>query len=107
MALADHKWGVSRFADRVWAHVTGLPPSVAERRLLMPIQCFVDDSYKMDGRGPYVLGAAVATAENWAKFSVEWDELLALCPIQKNGKREFKYNQMHNSPYLIAFYRAI
>lgn len=92
MALSDHRWGISRVADRVWSHVTGLPPSAAEKRLLMPLQCFVDDSYKTDSLGPYVLGGAVATAENWANFSVEWEELLHFCPLQKDGRRRFKYS---------------
>ena len=107
MPLSNHKWGVCRYADRVWAQVAGLAPIGAERRLLMPTQCFVDDSYKTNGRGPYVLGGAVATAEKWVEFSKEWSELLQFCRIQKNGKREFKYSQMHGSPYMPAFYRTI
>jgi hypothetical protein len=99
--------GVSRFADRVWSHVTGLPLSVAERRLLMPTQCFVDDSYKTGGRGPYVLGGVVASASSWVTFSAEWEELLTFCPLQRNSRREFKYSQMRSSPDLAAFYRAI
>lgn len=104
--LLAHTWGVSRAVDRVWAQVTGLPPSIAGRRLLMAFQAFIDDSYSYDG-GIYALAGVIASAEAWAAFSQEWEELLVFARLDSSLKRNFKMTEMHNSSHLLAFYRAI
>jgi hypothetical protein len=87
-ALLKHNWGESAAADRVWSQVTGLAPSRAVSRLLMALnfQAFVDES---EGRDEFVLGGHIATAEAWAKFAKEWEELLRL-----SGLDCFKMSKM-------------
>ena len=84
-ALLDHAWGKSAAQDRVWAQVTGLAPSRAVRRWLMALtyQAFIDDSYTHGGE--FVLAGHVATAENWAKFAAEWENLLPSGTLGKIG----------------------
>jgi hypothetical protein len=108
-ALLGHVWGVSPAADRVWAQVTGVAPSQAVRRILMVLQAFIDDSYSPDGT--FVLGGHIATAEAWAKFSEEWEQLLPLGTLAPNGKYHFKMAEMAATPERMArvpaFFRVI
>jgi hypothetical protein len=109
-ALLNHVWGKSPAQDRVWAQVTGLRPDGAVRRLLMALnfQAFVDDSRSKD---EFVLGGHIATAENWAHFSKEWEELLPFATRDKNGSLRFKMTEMAGNPERVArvevFYRAL
>lgn len=109
-ALLNHIWGVSPSQDRVWAQVTGLAPSRADRRLLMVWQSFIDDSYKLDGY--FVLAGYVATAERWAAFAKDWEALLPRHgALANNGKYHFKMSEMALSPErmerVAPFYRVI
>jgi len=97
-ALLNHKWGRSPAQDRVWAQVTGLAPNGAIRRLLMSLkfQAFIDGSSRPPD-GDFVLGGYIATAETWAQFSKDWEELLPLGTRAKNGKLHFKMSEMARS----------
>jgi hypothetical protein len=107
--LLGHVWGASRAADRVWAEVCGFGSSKAGRRLLMNLQAVIDDS--SDPGGIYVLGGYIASAEAWAEFSREWEELLPLASVSRSGVRRFKMAQMAASEgrmaHIPAFYRVI
>jgi Protein of unknown function (DUF3800) len=105
--LAQHAWGISPFQDRVWARVCGIG-SAARTRLLMSIQvqACVDDSYSKQS-GIYVLGGAIATAERWAAFAREWEEMPVIAKLQRSGKRAFKMTEMKSSEFLPAYYKTI
>ena len=91
-SLLKHEWGRSAAVDRVWAQVTGLRPSQAPGRILAVFQAFIDES---EGEtGVFVLAGHIATAEAWAKFSKEWEELLPYAYLQKDGTRIFKMEEM-------------
>ena len=107
-ALLDHVWGVSPAQDRVWAQVSGLSPHLADHRLFMVLQAFIDDSYTRNGI--FALGGYVATAENWANFSKEWEAMLPYGTRAKNGKFHFKMSEMAASGRMDrvpAFYKII
>jgi hypothetical protein len=109
-ALLQHVWGKSLASDRVWAQVTGMAPVRAVKRLLMALdyQAFIDGSYSKD---EHVLAGYIATAETWAKFAKDWEELLPLGTRTKNGSYHFKMSEMARSPEGTArselFYRVI
>ena len=109
-ALLNHVWGKSPAQDRVWAQVSGMRPARAVRQFLMALnfQAFVDDSRSKE---EFVLGGHIATAENWAQFSKEWEELLPIGTRAKNGQFHFKMTEMAGSPERMArvetFYRVI
>jgi hypothetical protein len=108
-AVLDHRWGISPAQDRIWAHVTGLRPSDADRRLLMVLQAFIDDS--TDEGGTFVLAGHIATAEVWAQFVKEWEELLPFGVRADDGSFHFKMTEMATIPSRMervgAFYRII
>lgn len=85
MSLRKHRWGISRAQDRVWAQVNGLAWSDADSRLLMVLQAYVDDSRK---DGLLVLAGFIASAEQWARFTIEWEELL---PLARRGGKDWKF----------------
>jgi hypothetical protein len=74
----------------------------------MVFQAFVDDSRKDD---VFVLAGYLASAEKWAKFSVEWERLLPLAKLGPSGSRRFKMTEMFATPEgrenTAAFYRVI
>jgi hypothetical protein len=107
--LLDHIWGISPGADRVWAQIAGIAPSTQPwERWFVALQAYIDDSYTQGG--VFVLAGYIATAEAWAEFSKEWDELLPLAKLGPNDRRRFKMQEMiapawiQNVP---AFYRVI
>ena len=59
----------------------------------MAIQAYIDDSRDDEG-GTYVLAGYVASVENWAAFSSEWESLLPLTPKNKKGAHRFKMSAM-------------
>jgi len=107
--ILQHIWGKSRAVDRVWAQVSGLAPDKAGRRLFLVLQAFIDDSYKADGI--FVLAGYIATAESWANFSKEWEEILPLGLRNSEGNFYFKMSEMALIPERMsrvpAFYRVI
>jgi hypothetical protein len=66
-------------------------PADAVRQPLMILQAFIDESSKA---GIFVLGGAIASAESWAAFSKEWEEMLPLVPLGPDLKRNFKFSEM-------------
>lgn len=92
--LLDHAWGRSRAGDRVWSQICGFAPSTlpSERRFVV-LQACIDDSYTTDG--VFVLGGYIASAEAWADFSREWEQLLPLTMKNRvSGKHRFKMSEM-------------
>lgn len=87
MAILDHVWGVSPASDRVWAQVSGVAPSRSWKRLLVVLQAYIDDSRGDDGT--FVLAGYIATAESWAKFAGEWEELLPYGTPRWQGRLSF------------------
>jgi hypothetical protein len=71
-------------------------------------QAFVDESFTAE---EFVLGGHIASADSWAVFAKEWEELLPLGTLAKNGKRHFKMAEMASSaehvPHVRAFYNVI
>lgn len=67
-------------ADYVWALVSGLPKRERERRLIMVLQAFVDDSGSDPQSLAFILGGFVASPIQWVAFSDEWDRTLRLPP---------------------------
>lgn len=107
-SIEEHRWGVSAAEDRVWAQVSGLSPSRAGRRLLMVWQAFIDESID---EGLIVLAGYMARAEDWAKFSGEWEQLLPFGCLGSDGRYRFKMSEMASIPERMArvpaFWRAI
>jgi hypothetical protein len=72
-------------------------------------QAAIDDSYNQDSI--FVLGGFVATAEAWANFSRDWEELLPWGTLTKDNKHHFKMSEMAASPDRMeraaAFFRVI
>lgn len=58
----------------------GLPKPRRRRRLLVPVQAFLDDSGCKGQGHVFVLAGLIAPAEQWAEFSIEWGECLASPP---------------------------
>lgn len=66
----------------VWALVSGLPSGQREKRPLLMLQAFIDDS-GTDGRSPvFVLAGFISTVERWAAFTDEWTESLRWAGIE-------------------------
>jgi hypothetical protein len=115
-ALLDHKWRQSPAQDAIWAQVAGMRPSRAVRQLLMALQfrAFLDESVSGPEipEGEFVLAGHIATAEQWARFSKEWEELLPWGGIlEDDGQYNFHMTEMAASPERLsrvrAFYRVI
>jgi hypothetical protein len=53
---------------------SGIPAQKRNRRLLMPVQAYIDDS-QTDGE-VLVFAGYLASFDQWEKFSVDWQELL-------------------------------
>jgi hypothetical protein len=108
MSAARHVWGVSAARDRVWSHVNGLGNEKARKRLLAVWQAFVDESF--DDKF-YVIGGFIETADTWANFSDEWQQMLPFSSRGRDGTFEFKMAEMaQNSERMQraqAFYRII
>src|SRR5438067_1373413 len=55
-----------------FSFLSGLPEAARKRRVLMPLQAFIDDSGGR-GQGPvFVLAGLIGEAEDWADFSTRW-----------------------------------
>lgn len=66
-------------------------PDMRPKAFLTTWQAFVDES--ADDRF-LVLGGLIATADQWAAFSKDWQDLLPLASLDKAGNRNFKMNRM-------------
>jgi hypothetical protein len=58
----------------------------------MVLQAFIDESYSNDGT--YVLAGYIASVEEWASFSREWQELLPYGTLDKDDQFHFKMSEM-------------
>jgi len=56
------------------------------------LHAFIDDSRSKGG--VFVLAGAIASAESWAKFSLDWDEILPLAPLDQDGNRNFGFHDV-------------
>jgi len=93
MSISNHVWGLSAACDRVWAQVSGIAPAKAGQRIFVVLQAFIDESYNNNGN--FVLAGYVASAEVWASFTKEWEEMLPYADLKdKNGKYYFKMSEM-------------
>jgi hypothetical protein len=91
-----HIWGVSKAADRVMAQVAGLAPEKAKRRVMVPLQAYLDES---ESDGVFALGGYMGTAESWTNFSRIWEGLLRHHgTIDDDGSYHFKMSDMGGSP---------
>lgn len=63
-------------ADFVWALVSGLPRRERERRLIMVLQGFFDDSGSDPNSFVYILAGFVASPAQWAAFTDDWEKAL-------------------------------
>jgi hypothetical protein len=62
------------------AFLSGLPTPARKRRLLMPMQAFIDESGG-SGQGPIMIAVGlIGAAEKWASFADRWKEGLNLEP---------------------------
>jgi hypothetical protein len=66
-------------AERVWAMVSGLPSGSRERRKLMVLQVYIDDS-GTGAKPVFVLAGWLADSAAWARFSTEWKVALTEPP---------------------------
>jgi len=74
----------------------------------MPIRAYIDDSG--GGVGPvFVLAGYIATAEQWAAFSDEWQAILDMKPAVKRFKMSeaANWSDQQWKERLPLFYRAI
>jgi Protein of unknown function (DUF3800) len=103
-------FGASPLAKIVYGHKqAGISPKNAGRRLLLVLQAFIDDSYSEGGY--FVLAGHIASAEAWAAFAKEWEEILPYGVLNKYNKYHFKMSEMALLPERFmrvgAFYRII
>ncbi len=93
MSILEHPWGVSAAADHVWSLVVGMRLDAIARRRLMVLQAYIDDS--RDGAtGNFVLAGYIASAEQWAAFSQEWESMLPNAVKTSKGVHRFKMSEM-------------
>ncbi|MEO6360275.1 MAG: DUF3800 domain-containing protein [Sphingomicrobium sp.] len=110
MIAAEHDWGASPSADRVWSLVSGFSPvALAGKRPLMVMQAFIDDSHDDE---LYVLAGHIASVEAWAQLSRDWERLLPKFGVlSSSGRYAFKMSEMAKLPErmerVAPFYRLI
>jgi hypothetical protein len=75
----------------------------------MVLQAFIDDS--ATSNGVFVLAGHIATAETWARFAKDWEQMLPYGTLNKDGNYHFKMSEMASNPERMArvqaFYRII
>lgn len=78
----------------VWALVSGLPPGRRERRSVLMLTAYIDDSQSERTPPIFVLGGYLASAATWADFTTEWDREL------KTGRQlnRFKLKEARRDP---------
>ncbi|MEI9927980.1 MAG: DUF3800 domain-containing protein [Sphingomonas sp.] len=59
--------------------LSGVPSPARNRRLILALQAYIDDSGK-DDPPVYILAGYIAPAEVWAEFSDRWNEALTAAP---------------------------
>lgn len=77
--------------DALRAILCGYPQRIWDRKILVMLQAFTDDSIARAGERRLYLAMYVQTAENWIKFSNDWDAVLMADPPIKY----FKMKEAH------------
>lgn len=97
-ALLKHIWNRSPAVDRVWSLVAGMGPSRAVRRPFIVFRAFVDESY--ENGSWFVLAGFIASAETWAAFAADWEEVLPRFGLYDEVRQQhyFHMNEMAESP---------
>lgn len=72
----------------------------------MAFQAFMDESGKHEG-GAFIIGGCIATAESWAAFAVEWEQMLRRFGRVDASGRYFHMTEMRNMEEVMFFYRVI
>jgi hypothetical protein len=72
--------------EYIRAIVCGWPKEVRERRLLVMLQGYADDSGSDGTRAPYILAGFILPAGKWESFSDDWDATLRRPPAIKYFK---------------------
>lgn len=106
--LLAHAWGISPGADRIWAQIAGMAPSLRGwERGIVVFQAYMDES--RSDNATFVLAGYVSTAEKWAKFSQSWEPLLPFSTKNKvTGNYRFKMSEMaRRLSDVLPFYRVI
>ncbi len=96
----------------VWALVTGFPSEKRRKRWLGMFQAFMDESVGDQTRGErlFVMCGFIATAENWAAFSGEWQRHLDMQSPAYRKLDSFHLNEMtseRDRERIQWFYRVI
>ena len=77
-----------------FSFLSGLPEAQRRRRLLMPIQVYVDESGGRSQGQYFVMAGLISPAEKWGNFSEEW----RACLDSKPKMRAFKMSDMAGHP---------
>lgn len=85
----------------IFALVFGLPPRIRDKRLIMTLHAFVDDSGSEPKGQVFVLAGYISTAERWDGFARRWDEICAESPAISNFKMASAWQL--GGPYWRAF----
>jgi Protein of unknown function (DUF3800) len=75
-----HGYGGKVTMNAIAQLVCGWPRNIRQRRLLVMLQGFVDDSGSDGSRAPYILAGFILPAEDWTTFSDDWEAELAREP---------------------------
>ncbi len=85
-SILDHKWGVSKGVDSVWALVAGMAPSKVGKVSLMVLQAYIDESFDKD-ESVFVLGGYIAPVDTWAAFARDWEEILPYAGLKDESEQ--------------------
>jgi len=80
------------FENEVWALVSGLPTGERERRLIMSLQAYFDDSGSEPQSSVFLLAGYIAKADGWREFTDRWQACLDEAP----GAAYFKSAEAFN-----------
>jgi hypothetical protein len=67
-------------AENIWALVSGLPPGKRERRKLVALQAFIDDTGSEPTAPMFTLAGLVLSVQGWSDFSASWQSVLDAAP---------------------------
>jgi hypothetical protein len=71
---------MSRASQAIWDFVSGVPKGKRERRSILMLQAYIDDSKTHGDFKLFILAGYLATAKQWASFSDEWHRFLDMGP---------------------------
>lgn len=95
MSILNHQRGEPAASNFFWSHVVRSRSFQAASRRLAVFQAYFDES-DSDG-GALVLGGLISSAERWADFSKDWENMLHHGTLAKNNEYHFKMNEMATS----------